>query len=76
MRRNTKRHDYKQANSKGFSFLNVTDPTKVDRIKMAKHVTGIVMTQLEPEDPQKKTYYWKKGIKVMGEDAIKRRQSS
>ena len=55
----------------GFNFLNVTDPTRVDQVKMAKHVTGIIMTQLEPEGQQKKTYYWKKGIKVMGNDAIK-----
>ena len=68
---NSKVHGYKQANRRGFSFLNVTDPTKIDRVKMAKHVAGIVMTQLNPEDPLKKTYYWKKGIKVMGDDAIK-----
>ena len=49
----------------------MTDPTKIDQVKMAKHVTGIVMTQLNPEDPLKKTYYWKKGIKVMGDNAIK-----
>ena len=38
---------------------------------MAKHITRIVFTQLEPEDQQKKMHYWKKGIKVMGNDAIK-----
>ena len=52
-------------------FLNVTNPSKDDRVKIAKHITGIVMTQLEPENQQKKIYYWKKGVKVMGEDAIK-----
>ena len=69
--RQTRRYDYKQANSKGFNFLNFTDPTKIDRVKMAKHIMGIVLTQLDPEDQQKKTYYWKKGIKVMGNDTIK-----
>lgn len=38
---------------------------------MAKHITGIVLTQLDPKDQQKRTYYWKKGIKVMGNNAIK-----
>lgn len=38
---------------------------------MAKYVTGIVMAQLDPEDQQKKMYYWKKGIKVMGDDTFK-----
>ena len=70
-KRLTKRHNYKEANRRGFNFLNLTDPTRVDRVKMAKHITGIVLTQLDPEDQQKKSYYWKKGIKVMGEDAIK-----
>ena len=43
--------------SRGFNFLKVMDPVKVDRVKMAKHVKGIVMTQLEPENQLKRIYY-------------------
>ena len=51
--------------------MNTTDPTKIDKVKMAKHVTGLVFTQLEPENQQKRSYYWKAGVRAMGDDAVK-----
>jgi hypothetical protein len=38
---------------------------------MSKEVTGRIFTQLEPENPQKSTYYYKEGVTKLGEDAIK-----
>ena len=67
----TKYHDYKQVHRRGFNFMNTSDPTKVDKVKMAKNITGLIFAQLEPENQQKRSYYWKAGVRVMGEDAVK-----
>ena len=38
---------------------------------MAKHVTGLIFAQLEPKNQQKRNYYWKAGVKAMGDNAVK-----
>ena len=43
----------------------------LDKTLIAKIIIGVIFAQLTPDDQTKHSFYFKEGVKVLGEETIK-----